>query len=47
MKNFFKKYGNILAALAMVITTVAANSTCVYYMYQDELPTEAKKLRKF
>lgn len=47
MKAFLEKYASVLAALALVITTVTANSTCFYTMHQDELPESAKKLRKF
>lgn len=47
MKNFMQKYAGVLAALALVVTTMAANSTCYYYMHQDEMPKTAKKLRKF
>lgn len=36
-----------LAGLALSVTTLAANRGCWMYLYQDELPKEAKKLRKF
>lgn len=47
MKTFMQKYAGMFAALALVITTVAANSTCYFTMHQDEMPETAKKLRKF
>ncbi|MBR4101848.1 MAG: cyclic lactone autoinducer peptide [Oscillospiraceae bacterium] len=47
MKNFMQKYAGIMAALALVVTTLMANSTCSYTMHQDEMPEVAKKLRKF
>lgn len=47
MKNFFQKYASVFAALALVITTMTENSTCICLMHQDELPETAKKLRKF
>jgi len=47
MMKFFKRYGNYIAALAIAITTLNANSTCLCIMHQDVLPEEAKKLRKF
>lgn len=47
MKNWFKKYSGVVAAFAMVVTTLVANSTCIYIMYQDKMPESAKKLRKF
>ena len=36
-----------LASLAMIVTMTAASRGCFMYIYQDELPAEAKKLRKF
>ena len=47
MKNFLLKFGGMFASLALVVTTVVANSTCVCIMHQDELPEKAKKIRKF
>lgn len=46
VKNFFLKYAGVMAAMALVITTMTANSTCICLMHQDELPEAAKKLRK-
>lgn len=37
----------ILAAFALIVTTIVANSTCNYIMHQETLPKSAKKLRKF
>ena len=47
MVKFLNKYAGVMAALALVVTTVTANSTCAYIMHQDALPNDAKKLRKF
>ena len=47
MKKIILKYGGMLAALAMVFTTLTVNSTCTWMTYQEELPDTAKKLRKF
>lgn len=47
MKNFIKRYGNMLAAFALFITTLTVNSTCVWATYQPEIPEKAKSLRKF
>ena len=41
------KYTGMLAAVALVFTTLTANSTCTWVTYQEELPEIAKKLRKF
>lgn len=47
MRKFFSKYCGLLAFLAFVFTIVTANSTCVYTLYQEDMPEQAKKLRKF
>lgn len=47
MKKFLQKYGGFIASLAILVTTINANSTCLCIMHQDELPDSAKKLRKF
>lgn len=47
MKKFLHRCGGLLAALAIVVTTMNANAACVFIMHQDSLPEGAKKLRKF
>ena len=47
IKKIILKYCGMLAALAMVFTTLTVNSTCTWMTYQEELPDTAKKLRKF
>lgn len=47
MKKLLIKYSGMLAALAIVFTTMTVNSTCTWMSYQEELPDTAKKLRKF
>lgn len=47
MKKFLQKYGGFIASLAIIVTTLNANTTCLFIMHQDELPESAKKLRKF
>ena len=47
MKKFLMKYSGMLAALALVFTTLTANSACTWVTYQEKLPETAKKLRKF
>lgn len=42
-----KKWLGSLAAFAMMVATVSANSTCLAFFHQDELPETAKKLRRF
>lgn len=36
-----------LSSLALIFSTVAANSTCFFYLYQPEEPENLKRLRKF
>lgn len=47
LKNFVQKYSGIIAAFALVITTVVANSACMFLTYQEKMPENAKALRKF
>lgn len=47
MKKFLIKHSNLLAALALVVTTLTVNSTCTWMTYQEKLPETAMKLRKF
>lgn len=47
MKNFFSKYGSHIASVAMKVTTMTANSACLFATYQAKMPKSAKKLRKF
>lgn len=46
MKKFIAKFGTMVAALALMVATVTANSTCVYHLYQDEMPEKVKSLSK-
>ena len=36
MKKIILKYGGMLAALAMVFTTLTVNSTCTWMTYQED-----------
>ena len=47
MKRLCVKYAHVLAALALLVTTVISNTTCCFIMHQEPLPENAKKLRKF
>ncbi|NCC15450.1 MAG: cyclic lactone autoinducer peptide [Clostridia bacterium] len=46
-KNFLYSLGGMVATLAVVITTLNVNTTCLYMAHQPKLPDAAKKLRKF
>ena len=41
------KNNGFIAAIAMVVVTLLANSTCAFIAHQTEMPEGAKKLRKF
>lgn len=47
MKKLVSKYSGFLAALVLVVTTMTANSTCVFCMHQPKMPNGSEKLRKF
>lgn len=47
MKKLLMKYGHILSAFALIVTTYVANRNCVLIFHQAKLPDAAKKLRKF
>ena len=47
MMNVYGVFAAAFAAAAMMMTTLVANSTCIYFSHQDELPERARKLRKF
>jgi len=47
VNKLIMKYGGMLAALALVVTTLTANSACIFYTHQEQLPESAKALRKF
>ena len=38
MMNVYGVFAAAFAAAAMMMTTLVANSTCIYFSYQDELP---------
>ncbi len=47
LKNFLYSLCGIVVSYAVVVTTLSANTACLYIMHQPELPESAKKLRKF
>lgn len=44
--SFMTRFGGMVAAFAMVITSLTANSTCIWLSYQPEEPEEVKALKK-
>ena len=47
MKSLIYKFGTVLAGLALCITSLNVNTTCMLFIHKPELPNGAKKLRKF
>lgn len=47
MKKLIYKFGTTLACLALCITALNVNTTCMLFVHQPKLPIDAKKLRKF
>lgn len=44
--SFMARFGGMVAAFAMVVTALTANSTCIWLSYQPEEPEEVKALKK-
>lgn len=38
---------NVMAAMALMVTVFATNRSCMWFFGQDEMPENAKKLRRF
>lgn len=47
MGKLMIKLGKVLVAFSFLITLTSANTTCAMILGQDELPEEAKSMRKF
>lgn len=47
MKNLIYKFGTALACLALCITSLNVNTTCMLFVHQPKLQDGANKLRKF
>ena len=46
-KAWIYKLGSMVSAFALTVTAYNVNTTCVWFAHQDELPKDAKRLRKF
>ena len=44
--SFITRFGGTMAALALVVATMTANSTCLWLSHQPEEPEEVKMLKK-
>lgn len=47
MKQLLIKIGTSLASLALMVTALNVNTTCMLFVHQPKLPDNAGKLRKF
>ncbi len=47
LKNLLMRFGGIVASLALLVTSMNANTTCICFIHQPKLPKGTEKLRKF
>ncbi len=47
MRKIFLRFSSIIASLALIVTTINVNLTCMYIVHQPQLPKNSKKLRRF
>lgn len=47
MRRLFIKLGGMAASLALMITALNINTTCMMYSHQPKLPDKAQRLRRF
>lgn len=47
MKRLYLKWGHVLAAIALIAAENAANVACSCNFFQEEIPEQIKKMRKF
>ena len=47
MRKILLRFGTSLASLALMITALNVNTTCLFVMHQPKLPEDANKLSKF
>ena len=45
MYRLSSKSMSVMAALALMVTTMATNRSCMWYLGQDKMPEDSKKLR--
>ncbi len=46
MKTMIMKLAGCVASLALVVTALNVNTTCMFIMHQPELPEGASRLRR-
>lgn len=42
-----KECGKVIKKISIGAASMNANSTCLYFLYQEKMPDAIKKLRKF
>lgn len=47
MKNVKCKVLKLISCLALTMTVISVNQTCMYWIYQSKIPESAKKYRRF
>ena len=47
MKKVLIKLGGVIASLALMVTAMNVNTTCICLIHQPKLPKGAEKLRRF
>lgn len=47
MKKIIIRFSGVIASLALMVTSINANSICIFLLHQPKLPEGAAKLRKF
>ncbi len=45
LKKVILKLSGIIASLALMVTSMNVNSTCIFLAHQPKLPKDAEKLR--
>ncbi|MCR6545870.1 cyclic lactone autoinducer peptide [Dehalobacterium formicoaceticum] len=41
------RFGGVVASLALLVTSMNANTTCICFIHQPKPPKDMNKLRKF
>lgn len=47
MRKLYLKWGHVLAALVLMVASHTINITCSANFFQEEIPDQIKKMRKF
>ena len=47
MRKTLVKFSGVIASLALMVTAMNVNTTCIWLIHQPKLPKGAEKLRRF